>query len=266
MNCSEVSAADMAARYVGVHLSDAETEAYEGHYFECDACFRELEILRAAGKVLAADAVPAGLARKPAALPRWLAIAAALLAATTVALWLNGNRGTVPDEARSLPSPGIAASPSPAIDTAREAELVRMARFDPPAWDPPRLRNTTAADRAAFDRAMADYRKGDLAGAVPALEDFQRRYPADVRSAFYLGVSLLATGRTDDAVRQLERVRAAADPAYEEEAHYLLAKAEIRRGDLPAAVAALDRTIALEGDRLGEARALRDRVIALQRP
>src|SRR5688572_22905392 len=127
MNCTEVAAEDLAVRYVAGQLSDAEKEAYEGHYFECDACFRELEILRAARKVLAAEGPPADRARKPEALPRWLAIAAALMAATAVAVWVGGTRGTAPDEARSSPGPGLAASPSPAADTAREAELVQMA-------------------------------------------------------------------------------------------------------------------------------------------
>ena len=263
MNCSEVAAADLPVRYLAGHLSDAEREAYEGHYFECDACFRELEVLRTAGKVLAEQGTRSGGTRTPAAVPRWLPIAAALLAASTVALWLTSGRGTVPEEARSSPGPGLAASPAPPGENAREAELVRLARFDPPAYDPPRLRN--AASRAAFDRAMEDYRRGDFARAVPALEDFLRGNRSHAGAAFYLGVALLATGRADAAVQRLEIARASGDPAYDEEAAFLIAKAQIGRRDLAAAAAALDRVIGLEGERAVEARALRDRLAALDR-
>ena len=232
MNCDEVAAADLPSRYLAEDLGDAEREAYEEHYFECDACFGELEILRTTQAVLGREAPSARVrTRVPARL--WLPIAAALAAAVTLAVWWS----------------------SP------QSELTQMARFEPPRYEPPRVRGGSDPLDATFDRAMSRYRAGDFAGAIPELEEHLRRNPDHVRAPFFLGVSLLATDQPGPAIRQFEKVIATGDPAYEEAAWYLLAKAHIKRGDVPAALAALDRTVALNGERAREARALRERLL-----
>jgi tetratricopeptide (TPR) repeat protein len=234
MKCDEVEAADLPARYLAGDLGDAEREAYEEHYFGCDACFGELEILRTTQAVLA-DEAPSGRGRKRVSVLRWLPIAAALAAGTTLAVWWSAPR----------------------------SELTQLARFEPPRYDPPRVRSGSDPNGATFDRAMSRYRAGDFAGAIPEIEEHLRRNRDDVRAAFFLGVSLLATGQSDPAIRQFQSVVATRDPAYEEVAFYLMAKAHIKRGDVPAALAALDRTIALDGAHAAEARALRERLLAL---
>jgi tetratricopeptide (TPR) repeat protein len=233
MNCEEVAAADLPARYLAGDLGDAEREAYESHYFECDACFGELEILRTTQAVLRQEA-PSGRVRRRLPVRLWLPIAAALAAAVTFAAWWSSPR----------------------------SELTQLARFDPPRYEPPRVRSGADALDATFERAMSRYRAGDFAGAIPELEEHLRRNPDHVRAAFFLGVSLLATDQAGPAVRRFENVIATGDPAYEEAAGYLLAKAHIKRGDVPAALAALEQTMALNGERAGEARALRERLLA----
>jgi hypothetical protein len=234
MKCDEVAAADLPSRYLTGDVGDAEREAYEEHYFECDACFRELEILRTTQAVLAPEAAPT-VVRGRVLARRWLPVAAALAAAATLAVWWSIPRN----------------------------DLTQLAHFDPPAYEAPRLR-TGGPDAATIDRAMSRYQAGDFAGAIPGIEEHLRRHPQDVRAAFFLGVSLLATDQAGPAIRQFESVAATADPAYQEAASYLLAKAHIRRSDIPAALTALDRTIALQGGRAGEARALRERLLSVQ--
>jgi tetratricopeptide (TPR) repeat protein len=264
MNCHRVATDELAGRYLAGDLSDAEREAYEEHYFECDACFRELEILRTTRSVLEKDPPASDPIQKSDPIPRWLPIAAALAAATTLAVWWSSHQGTVPDQAHSPSSPGASASASPGTaGETRAARLTQMARFEPPRYEPPRLRGVPPAGTAAFERAMAHYQRGEFAAARPGLLECLRRNPDDIRAAFFLGVALLATDDTEAARRQLERVLAAGDSAYEEEAAYLLAKAHIKRGELGAAIAALNRTIALKGEREAEARALREPLVAL---
>jgi tetratricopeptide (TPR) repeat protein len=264
MNCHDVEAGDLAARYLAGDLEGAEREAYEEHYFGCDACFRELEILRTTQAVLAKQAPSTGRLKERDPIPRWLPIAAALAAATTLAVWWTSDRGAPPDQARSQPgSPATSTSISPSPPDTRAAELTQMAHFEPPRYEPPRLRGVPATDSAAFDRAMAHYRRGEFAAAAAGIEAYLRRHPDEVRANFFLGVAHLAGDQTEAAVQELERVVSAGD-AYEEEALYLLAKAHIRRGDLRAAVTVLDRTLALKGERAAEARALRDRLAVLQ--
>src|SRR5688572_19600304 len=117
MTCDQVAKDDVPARYLSGVLEGAEREAYELHYFECEACFRELEILRTAQAVLAKDAPRVDPVRKPDSVPRWLPIAAAVMAAATVALWWSSRQDNVPDQA-ARPSPS---SPGPSASSASAA-------------------------------------------------------------------------------------------------------------------------------------------------
>src|SRR5688572_12876852 len=223
MNCDQVAAAELPERYLSGDLEGAEREAYEQHYFECEACFRELEILRTAQAVLAKDASTVGPVRKPDPVPRWLPLAAALMAAATLVVWWTSHQDTVPDQAAypspSSPGPSASASGMPrTADSARAEALVQMARFEPPRYEPPRLRGAPPAGAAAFARAMAHYQRGEFAAAVPGIEEHLRRHPKDIGAAFFLGVSQLAVRDAAGAIRQFERVLAERESAYEEEA------------------------------------------------
>ncbi len=72
MNCHRVSEEHFAERYLLDDLADADREAFERHFFECDQCFAELEALRAVKVRLERDrdSVP-GLALRPRPVIRW---------------------------------------------------------------------------------------------------------------------------------------------------------------------------------------------------
>jgi tetratricopeptide (TPR) repeat protein len=264
MKCEDVAGPDVASDYLLGVLPEEERDAYEAHFFECDRCFAELEVARSTQAVLKRESQASPPVPKPQRAAPWLPIAAALAAASIVGmLWRSGPPPVLDPSPAGPASPAPSAASMPPSSPGPLPDLSPLAQFDPPPYEPPRLRGAPAADTAGFDRAMARYRRGDFAGAVPGLEEHLRRHADDQRAAFYLGVSLLATHQAEAAARRLERVASAGDSPYEEEAWYLLAKAHIERGDVGAAIAALDRTAALKGERAGEARALRERLAAL---
>jgi hypothetical protein len=90
-----------------------------------------------------------------------------------------------------------------------------------------------------------------------------RATPEDEVARFYLGASYALTSRWRDAVSTLEPLIPRRDSAYAEEAAFITARASVHLGDVPAAIAALDATIAFDGDRIAEARALRAKLAAL---
>ena len=104
-----------------------------------------------------------------------------------------------------------------------------------------------------FREAMVPYAAGDCASAIPALGRALAIDAALMPARFYLAVCELREGRTDAAVEKLQRIAAAGESPYLEDAHFFLAKARIRQNDLTAARAELARVVALRGDRRAEA-------------
>ena len=74
--------------------------------------------------------------------------------------------------------------------------------------------------------------------------------------SFFLAICHLLTGHVDAAVGGLQSTIALGDSRYLEEAHYYLAKARLRQGDVRAAQTELKRTIELRGQLEADARRL----------
>jgi len=72
------------------------------------------------------------------------------------------------------------------------------------------------------------------------------------------------TERTDPAVAELQKAIAIGESPYLEEAHFYLAKARLRQGDIQAAREELERAIERRGRLETEARRLLAQVDALQ--
>ena len=52
MDCARVIADDITEKYLLGELSEADTEAFEQHYFDCARCFEELRACRTMRTVL----------------------------------------------------------------------------------------------------------------------------------------------------------------------------------------------------------------------
>jgi tetratricopeptide (TPR) repeat protein len=143
-------------------------------------------------------------------------------------------------------------------------EIARLAAVAPPPYAPARFRD--GGERTAFTAGMRRYVAHDFAGAIRPLEQAVRESPAAEDARFYLGASYLLAGHSKNASRTLEPLAAYTRSPFAEEAQFLIAKACLQSGDLSTALAALDKTIAMQGDREQDARSLRDRVAALAAP
>ena len=117
-------------------------------------------------------------------------------------------------------------------------------------------RSARTADAAAFDAAMRQYSAGHYDAAARMLAPLVRA-PLDLpQAAFFLGISDLMDGRFDAARAALDTVAASGSSPYADEAHFYLAKIDLRAGD--AAAARRELAIAAERDAgpSGEARRL----------
>lgn len=253
MTCNDVEQRDIAESYLLGTLDESEREAFERHYFECARCYSELEALRAVKDVLA---------RHPRrAMPvhrQWLALAAALflIVATAVVWQVLRSR----ERAGAAPS-SVASAPAEPSQPRLDAEIAQLAQVPPPPYTPLRLRG--GPERRAFTTGMERYTARDFAAAIAPLQRAVHEEPAAQDARFYLGASYLMTGYSNLAIATLTPLTQDPASTYAEEAQFLVAKACLQARDLPAAVAALDKTIAFHGDREREALDLRRRVAAV---
>jgi TolA-binding protein len=276
VDCEVIEKEGVAERYLRGELSEADREAFEEHYFTCASCFDELETHRALRQALLESTDRAGLGpsplRKRRAL-RWAWAAAAALAAGVAGLawwWVTTGDGKPANPELSAqekpassqpvapPSPPAPVSPP---ETSRPhpapiPSLATLARVDPPPYTPTVLRGVQDEARRRFRDAMRLYASGDYAAAEPGLAAAAELDPEAPDSAFFLGICRLMSGDFAAAVADLERTIALGESPYLEEAHFYLAKARLKQGDVAAAGAALESTVRLRGEHEREARSL----------
>jgi tetratricopeptide (TPR) repeat protein len=131
-----------------------------------------------------------------------------------------------------------------------------LARIEPPSYIPLSLRGPRNEAAVRFEAAMRRYVKGDYAGAIPDLTTASRLSPNAAHVTFFLAICRLLTDQLDAAIEGLQSTIAVGESPYLEEAHYYLAKARLRQGDLRAAQTELRRTIELRGQLEADARRL----------
>lgn len=167
MDCDRVRTEEIAERYLLGRLTEPDRDAFEAHFFECDACLDHLRTLEALQAELASTALLPERATAIRRAPMWVwAVAALVLAATTAGLWFAISPGT------RAPAPRVTqerAAPAPETSSPRpepNAAVLELARVEPPPYFPVTLRG--ARDRAAetFDAAMTQYAEGDFAAAA----------------------------------------------------------------------------------------------------
>ena len=273
MNCHWVDRAEIFEGYVSNTLPPEDRDAFEEHYFTCDACFDQLRTYRALQVESAASATQVEVRRAVRSRTRrwiWAAYGlAAVLSVAVLTLWFRSPVSSIrhQPEVASNPSSGEpAASP---VNQPPEASIARteppappsiplsvLAQVEVPVYIPGVLRGPVDEAVERFQAAMKLYVEGDYAGAIPGLRAAVDMNPRAPRMAFFLAISNLLTGRIDPAVDGLEKAIALGDSPYLEEAHFYLAKARLQQGNVPSARAELERAIAQHGRLEPEARQL----------
>jgi tetratricopeptide (TPR) repeat protein len=251
MTCTDVEEREIAESYLLGRLTEADREAFERHYFECSRCYSELETLRVVREAL----VPPPRRSPGVSRWQWLAVAAALMLAVSAVIAWQALRFREPAQTAGRVVGSVPGGPPPSPNS---EEIAHLAAVAPPPYAPSRFRD--GGERAAFALGMRRYVAHDFAGAIRPLERAVRESPSADDARFYLGASYLLAGRSRNAISTFEPLAARARSPYAEEAQFLIAKACLQSGDLRAALAALDKTIAIHGDREQDARAIRSRV------
>lgn len=246
MTCDEIERDEIAERYLSGRLGEDASAEFEAHYFDCPRCLEHVGRLESARHALRGDGGAGEHAR------RWRRrlwpAAGALAAAAILVLAVRGIEDQAP------PAAGVTVRRD--VELPREPpalDLRRLGAIEPPRFTPPRLRSDAGEARRVFLEAMRSYERGDYAGAVAGLEQAARADPAYPAAHFFLGVCALQLDRDAEALRHLRAAVRLGESPYLEDAHFFLAKALIRGGDIEAAKGELRTVVALEGDRRGEA-------------
>jgi TolA-binding protein len=273
MDCAWIARDDVFERYGRDELGPDDRDAFEEHYFSCAACFDKVQTYHALRLELPSSVT--GVPATSTARSRgwwWVVLPATALVLIVVvaALWLKTAFPTPPRGERAAaapaagpgrPSAAQAAPTGQAGDTAAPRQqssppaaiaLSVLARVEPPLYIPATLRGPTSEAAERFRAAMARYSEGNYTAAIPDLRAATTLKPDVAQYTFFLAICQLLTDRVDSAVASLRRTIALGNSPYLEEAHFYLAKARLRQGDIPAARAELQRTIESRG-RLEEA-------------
>jgi len=228
MNCEAIAERNVVELYAEGKLDGAEAEAFEQHFFECEACYQALQddaAIRAALASIAPDETRRPAPSNAAWNPWWLLAAAMLVLGLGLVLWLAPWAGTPSDHV-----------------------LVAASEVEAPPYEPRTLRSVTGEGEIAFQKAMVAYQEGDLGTAIPGLEDAVALDETLDKALFYLGASYLLENQPEEAIDSLSRVVAMEDSPYLEWAHFYRAKAHLRLGDLDAALADLSEVISVGGE------------------
>jgi hypothetical protein len=282
--CPWLARGDVFEGYVRDTLGQEERHAFETHYFDCDSCAARLQVYQGLQTALAATAAGAP-ARQPVRAWPWWWVAAPVTAGVLIivaatALWLRWPAPAAPESTLAVavtpaPSPPAAppqstvsaptaAAPPSAAPAPPLVALSVLARVAAPAYLPAtQLRAAPSEAAERFDAAMRRYVDGDYAGAIPGLRAAAGLRPDAPQYAFFLAACHLLTNQVDPAVTDFQRAIALGESPFLEEAHFYLAKARLRQGNLPAARDELTRTIERRGRLEDDARQLLAQVNAL---
>ena len=262
MNCKEVENQDIQERYLLDRLTEPEREEFEKHYFECGACFSQLQT---------GLAVQADLRREPP-LPEkvhgaswrgtwvWAPAFVTILVFLSAGIWwYTAKKGQPSQQASTSPSkasPELSAKPQTptlAVPSIEAPSMQELARVEPPPYSAVVLRGAEDDGQESFHKAMQYYVKRDYKHAIPGVRTAVKASPRTPSFNFYLGACYLLTGQTDSATVSFRKTISLGDPAYSESAHFYLAKAYLIKNEVSAAEVELQTTIRLKGDHAAEA-------------
>jgi hypothetical protein len=276
-----------AERYIAGNMPELERMGFEEHFFACDVCFRTVQALADARQVLSEQGASAGVALASGrGLPlKWMAAAATLVvcAGVSMVVWRMSppdlqqvqESATPPGEAQAalpqpvppapvarpqVPAPSAvptpSAPPAPASPTA-QSRLERWAAVTPPQYVALTTRSGQDQDEdkdtRTFNEAMTHYSAGRHREAADGLQTLADRAPATAHVQFFLGISELMTGNVARARGALQRTAESGVKPYADEAHFYLAKAALRAGDLTTGVRELEIAVEREAGPEGDA-------------
>ena len=246
MTCDQIERDDIAERYVAGRLGDEDRARFEAHYFDCARCLERVEQLESVRDALTSGVVATTSVTRPSR--RLWHVVGGLAAAAILVLAVREIQSPSP----SLVEPNTTAPDIVVPQSAPTANLETLGAIAPPPFTPPILRSTSES-RRVFLSAMETYSRGDYAAAIPALERAVRAEPASPAGHFFLAVCHLQLDRRPEAIEQLREVIRLGESPYLEDAHFFVAKASIRSGDIETARGELRTVMALDGDRRDEA-------------
>ena len=270
MDCTEIIEQDVVERYLLYDLNESEQDTFERHYFECKDCFERLCAARAVqeahhGEVTGPKASPL---RYRGGLRNWTAAVTVLvlvLGAVYATLRYRKSQNLNLVQVSRGEAPGVARNQVPPLASTDSSIVSELGRIDPPPYSPVVLRGSQDQSIARFQKAMQHYLQKDYASPIPGLQEVLQIDPDAPNANFYLGACYLLVDKTDLAIPRFQKTISLHELDYEEQAHFYLAKALIRKNDLIGAKAELDRTIQLHGDREDEARNLEQLLVPLIR-
>ncbi len=278
MICTWIERDEIFESYARGTIARRDRNAFEEHYFECPPCFEKLQVylaLRTETEQYAAESGVPKRARSRVWRWAWVPAAAGVVVVVVITAWLNSSRPvtrrstvagspqTAPAVARS-PVPAIATPPaSPAPPAPRAVALTTLARVDPPPYIPGMLRGPLDAGAESFDAAMRQYVNGHYRAAIPGLRAAATARPDVAQYLFFLAVCQLLDDQITAAIGGLQKTIALGESPYLEDAHFYIAKARLRQGNLDAARKDLLRAIEQHGMLERDARVLVAQIDAL---
>jgi tetratricopeptide (TPR) repeat protein len=133
-------------------------------------------------------------------------------------------------------------------------------------YTPPHKSITLRENDKAFERAMAAYQENNFSSAIEQLETLSElRLEGTAEVKFYLGVSLLLTDRSQEAILPLRQSVQSSVGLLREKGHYYLALAYLKSNQPQHALTELDAAIEMNGAHRSSAESLKEQVSSLTR-
>ena len=262
MSCDVLERQDTAERYLLDQLTGVERDEFERHFLECDSCAALLETNLALQTELQLHPPP--LPSVAAVRHRawiWAPALASVLVVSGLGIWWSLAHQQRPSTVAAPSASGVHSGPAPSTAPSRPAAVIeQLARVAPPPYVAATLRGPEDRAQEGFRKAMQYYVKGDYGAAIGGLRSAAIASPRTPAFSFYLGACYLLTNQVEDGVDALRRTVSLGDSAYFESAHFLLGKAYLAEGKVPAAKAELQTTVRLRGSKETEARDILDQL------
>jgi tetratricopeptide (TPR) repeat protein len=270
--CCDQPVGELIALYEMDALDDDQQVVFMDHLIECEYCYDQvysLEPVMAVFRDHRAAARLAGMTQPMAAPPQVLLVATpkrfwnwqALAVAFSVLLIIGVGWFYLSFRSHTPEAVKTARNGEPSLTRTAE-ELGRNLEIPKPLFTAPQeriiLRNPTAK---TFIEAMAAYDRDDFASAIQQLQplsELEADNAAEVK--FYLGVSLLMVGRSQEAVASLKQAVELSAGSQLESRRFYLSLALLKSDQPDLALAELNAVITMAGEHRAEAERLRQRV------